>query len=529
MAAERPTVICVQEHWFEGDNADLIRLDGYIVGDIYCRRRLSHGGTLVFVKDGASVKIKKLQCSKLSTDGDFECSAIKMQIESFKCCIVSIYRSPTGCIETFFDKLNETVVCCQKSAFHIFICGDLNIDFLTDSKEKQLLDDFMCNFDLCSMSNEPTRVCVNKNGRVSSSKIDYILTNVNSYSESENVIQPNLGDHLAVIHTLNLEINSLTDERVIFKFRDASEFNIQKLYFSIKSVDFNYLRWHHDINIAYKEFIELLTHVIDRNCPMKTIRRRVDNNDKGWVNREVIAAGDSLKNKFWLMRHNGFSVDARDMYNAAKKDYKQLIDYTKRTYYSRIIGGAINKQKTVWAVVNSQLGRKKSKHSAHIVLRDKGEDITDTELIADKFVQYFATAAADRIRQNFGAGVSTGCTVGGSFDKTFFFWPVRVGEVEQVIRNLKNTGCCGPDGIQTKIIKSICDLISGPLVHLINLSVSTGTFPALLKVSSVIPVYKKDDPASLTSYRPISILNINLRYLSEWCTTELDCLWRSSS
>ena len=51
------------------------------------------------------------------------------------------------------------------------------------------------------------------------------------------------------------------------------------------------------------------------------------------------------------------------------------------------------------------------------------------------------------------------------------------------------------------------DVISDPLVSIINLSLSSGVFPDKLKISKIIPIHKSDD-ASLVrpNYIPISIL-----------------------
>ena len=53
-----------------------------------------------------------------------------------------------------------------------------------------------------------------------------------------------------------------------------------------------------------------------------------------------------------------------------------------------------------------------------------------------------------------------------------------------------------------------------------------GIFPDLLKISKVVPLYKKDDDSNLSNYRPISLLpsisKIFEKVLLEQLTTYLD-------
>ena len=49
--------------------------------------------------------------------------------------------------------------------------------------------------------------------------------------------------------------------------------------------------------------------------------------------------------------------------------------------------------------------------------------------------------------------------------------------------------------------------ISIAIAELVNLSFSTGKFPSSLKVSKVIPVFKKASPLDPSNYRPISLLS----------------------
>jgi len=49
--------------------------------------------------------------------------------------------------------------------------------------------------------------------------------------------------------------------------------------------------------------------------------------------------------------------------------------------------------------------------------------------------------------------------------------------------------------------------ISSPLSDIFNLSFTTGLFPSTLKLSKVIPIFKKGSPLETSNYRPISLLS----------------------
>ena len=88
----------------------------------------------------------------------------------------------------------------------------------------------------------------------------------------------------------------------------------------------------------------------------------------------------------------------------------------------------------------------------------------------------------------------------------FTFELIKEETTIDILNNLKPKPSCGYDGISTKLLKSSKLDICKPLTLIINQSLSTGVFPESLKVSKVIPLYKKSDKAMLDNYRPISIL-----------------------
>jgi hypothetical protein len=59
-----------------------------------------------------------------------------------------------------------------------------------------------------------------------------------------------------------------------------------------------------------------------------------------------------------------------------------------------------------------------------------------------------------------------------------------------------------------RILKCARHILSEQLAELMNTSVVSGKYPAKLKHSKVIPIYKKDDETDPANYRPISLSSI---------------------
>ena len=64
----------------------------------------------------------------------------------------------------------------------------------------------------------------------------------------------------------------------------------------------------------------------------------------------------------------------------------------------------------------------------------------------------------------------------------------------------------GYDNIPMSIIKESIQIISGPLVHIMNLSIAHGVVPDQMKIARVVPLFKADDQSLFTNYRPVSVL-----------------------
>ena len=95
-------------------------------------------------------------------------------------------------------------------------------------------------------------------------------------------------------------------------------------------------------------------------------------------------------------------------------------------------------------------------------------------------------------------------------DHTLLFKPVTVLKLLHIGKNLKGGTSCGIDGISPNVVKYTLPYIVEPFLYICNVSLQTGHVPSKLKISKVIPVFKKDDPSDFSSYRPISTVSCHV-------------------
>ena len=80
-------------------------------------------------------------------------------------------------------------------------------------------------------------------------------------------------------------------------------------------------------------------------------------------------------------------------------------------------------------------------------------------------------------------------------------------DIEIVIDCLHQKSSCDKDGLSTKLLKQLKTLLLELLETVINQTLETGIFPDILKITKVIPLFKKENKMLLINYRPISILS----------------------
>ena len=88
---------------------------------------------------------------------------------------------------------------------------------------------------------------------------------------------------------------------------------------------------------------------------------------------------------------------------------------------------------------------------------------------------------------------------------TFKFDHIDNATTMHHLSKLTPSHSCDHDNLSAITLKCIANEICECLTLIINQSITTGTFPAQLKVAKVVPIFKKNDQSD-RNYRPISVL-----------------------
>ena len=76
-----------------------------------------------------------------------------------------------------------------------------------------------------------------------------------------------------------------------------------------------------------------------------------------------------------------------------------------------------------------------------------------------------------------------------------------VEEVEQYLLTLDVSKANGPDGISARMLKETATSIAPSVTNLFNLSLKSGCFPTLWKLSHIVPIPKSNDHTNPSNYR----------------------------
>ena len=491
-------VLCVTEHKLNFSSAAVNLVDKFVCASIYCRKNQKGGGAAIFVRK--DTLYKELNIQDIVTDNIFEAVAISTE----KLVIVCVYRPPDGCQELFFSKMEGVISRFMNQRKYLVICGDINIDILTKDRKKlsskKCLENFLEEHGLYTCTNKPTRVTPQ-----CESAIDHIITNMPFDSvNSECKLEVGISDHaMQYISFLNIPKTDKKQKPYVYRrvYTAKSELLFAKELgeeswndvYSASTADQKFNAFHDKYDALYR-----------KHFPLRKFRPK--EKDKEWVTKGIQITSQNFRELCKQAKEYKNSENLNqafcEYFKKYRSTYRKILSDAKKMDNEREIMEAKNPSKATWTVINRNMGKAEKVHR-NIEVRIDNEDslCSDPERIANAFNKYYANVA-----------VSSG-DGRGTYDKTppafsMFLSPVTEVDVVNAISKLKNKKCCGYDDICDDIVKMHHESVIKPLVNMIEASFREGVFPGRLKLSKVLPHYKKGNEGEMSNYRPVSNITV---------------------
>ena len=238
-----------------------------------------------------------------------------------------------------------------------------------------------------------------------------------------------------------------------------------------------------------------------------------------WITPGIIA---SVKKKEFYYKQWKKSIDKLNLlgnielytiFTNFRRELKNIIRSAKRLHYCKKFSKVSGNMKKTWALINELRGKANRGIKASFIV--DGELVKDKRQISNGFNLFFSSVA-----KKLNAKLCSSKPIGNKTDLkhsqytkffnkrvlgSIFLAPCDHEEIERIIKSFQNDKA---SDISILILKKCAPLLSHHLAGFINSFMESGTFPSVLKIGKITPVFKKGDSQIFDNYRPISILPI---------------------
>ena len=446
----------------------------------------------------------------ISTTKNLESLFVTVNKGNEKVNVGVVYRSPNGDSKEFLNELTHLKSLFPKDTKSI-ILGDYNFDLLkrTNSTTQKFENLFLSLgfFPLISLATHSTNIQQH-------SCIDNILTNDIEHVTMSGVIDDMNSHHKPIIAMFNLcmPMNKNSSDQKLLQHYSFSKKNVDTLITDLQSKE--------DIlanSTNFETFFDIFTHAIDSNCKLekpKVSKRNPINNP--WMTdgiSEAISTKEELYDDWIASKKSkefspGGNIDLHIKFSNYRRCLKGVIKWQKNKYYCTKITDHKGDSKKTWEVINELRGKCKKTIKPQFCVN--GVRITERRLIANKFNEYFASIASKLNEQVDGEMKIEPLPSFVEFlpktnPNSMYLTDCTEGEISHIISELQNGKA---SDFPISVIKKVSHILSPVLSIQYNNLMSTGCFPAILKIGKISPIYKKDNEEQLQNYRPISTLPI---------------------
>ena len=500
------SIIALTETWLTEDNKNIFHLPGYSFIS-KCRDGKRAGGVGIYVHDDFNFVLRdNLSISNSCVESLFVDLTLKQECYFRSFTVGCMYRPPNGNMQQFKDHLTYVLPFLDFKKNKIScITGDLNIDLLNNNANAISNEcmNLLLSHSFVPLINKPTRVT-----NSSATLIDNIFVNNLHCTFKSGIVYNDISDHFPIITQFDFSYSRKNNTKEQ-KNRCFSSSNIAKFFTYLESTDWDSLLLEQnepcDVNILYSKFFEIYSRLFSHAFPISNQKpNRKKNPRTEWITPGLIRSC-MVKSKLYKKYKQNPTIITESIYKTYRNKLKQLLRNAEHKYYTDKIYRCQGNVKQLWKILKDLLQNCKSSAWPSSFIYN-GLTLSDRKEIVEKFNDFFSS-----IGPNLAAKIPSSSTdiltyLKGSFSQSFVLLPTDASEIISITNSLKNKKSFGQDEIPVDIMKKSIQYISEPLAIIFNSSFKTGTFPDLLKIAKVCPVFKDGSKQDISNYRPISIL-----------------------
>ena len=497
-----PAILSIQESWLQpNSNLNLVQLQGY---ELYSKPRPigKGGGVACYIQ--SKFKVEEL-FQDFFVQSIFESLILKISYKNFKGVVVSLYRTPgEDSIQLFFDKLLDLFDKLDGLTCPVFLLGDLNINLYQSVVSGSSASQFMDNLIIYGYVNVILRSTRIHN--FSHSLLDLICCkNFIQNLALSMVVPTDYSDHFLNVAVFFEDNFKKPKKDQNFTKRLLSDENYESLCNALNDTDWSVVTNLDNVDLAFETFLSKFISLYDMHCPKVVVR-----NNKNKVPQEPFINSHhlrckSFKNTLYRIKVNDPSDFNKNRYNAYRNEYFRMIRRAKKIYYQNQIKAAGKDGRKLWGIFREVLGVKKhTKEMEYLEINDTR--ITDKQEIANQFNTFFGnlgvnlTPSIPTTNKNFREFLPP------RIEDNIFIGPLSLQKTFELITSIKPKGSQDYYDISMKLLCRTAGPITAPLRHIYNLSISSGVFPDLMKISKVVLVYKSGPISLVEAYRGVSMI-----------------------
>lgn len=451
--------------------------------------------------DGIIVLIKNTIRMKQSFKfiGEVKCIELEVGENPNKFVLTCIYRSPAINEEKYVDNLTDYLLLNKTFNNHVIV-GDINLNLLR--RDKSFVEKYKSILAISGFTS------YNKYYTRPNSKtcLDHFfvkgfggkyLQNIKSF-----VINYKITDHCPIL----LKFEKYAPQKI-------NDNNTRyKKYINYKQLrrDLNNHYWasvlhNADIHEATSNFIKTLQFLISKNTQL-IAQSNTKNGKKGWITNEILKLIQEKNRLYNESRKNPNNNRLKTEYTDYKRKTAKIIKRSKQEYAQKLISKNQNKSSALWNCVNKICNKPRQNNKIEKIESQNSEIITDKTEIANQFNNFFCDIG-ENLAKNIKKPKNFQENNNWSTHSLFHFREATTAEVQKTIHSLKPNKAPGHDCIKSETLKAISDEITPIITYLINFCFNTGTFPNILKIGEIRPLFKQGSKTDINNYRPISLLS----------------------